>query len=134
MMKDREVTVGLLNGMYKMLTAGDYDLITDNVYKCPKKVADPMVRTFLGYGYMAPEVTIKILLACFELYKKYFQNVNSKDEFIEIIKEAEQIKTKFSETEEKSYAGKVLSIFIDEIELAYQASVNESNCTNSVKQ
>ena len=127
MMKDREVTVGLLNGMYKMLTEGDYDLITENVYKCPQKVADPMVRTFMGYGYMTPDVTLKILLDCFGIYKKYFQQVNSSDAFTDIIKEANDIKAKYNNAEECSYAGKVMSIFIDEIEMAYQEAAKDSN-------
>lgn len=47
-MKDRNVTIGLLNGFYQMVMAEDYNLITDSIMKCPQKVADPMARAILS--------------------------------------------------------------------------------------
>lgn len=122
MMKDREVTIGLLNGVYKMLTEGDYDLLLENVCKLPEKLGDIMVRTFLSYGYLMPDKTIQVLLTAFSVYKNHYGKVTEDAQLEEIVKEAEEIRQKFTTPEEKAYGSRVLSVFIDEIELCYKES------------
>lgn len=129
MMKSKEVTLGLLNGMYKMLTKDDYDLMYDTVCKLPQKLGDPMARTFLSYGYMKPDVTIKVLLECFELYKKYFQNIKAENGIADVVEAAETIKATFTNAEEQAYATRVLAVFIDEIEMACEETKADAEQT-----
>jgi hypothetical protein len=122
-MKEKEIVLGLLNGFYQMVTAGNYDLITENIMKCPLKVADPMARAILSYEYLMPDKAYGVLIETFKVYKTYFGKVTSDDEVFKVVEEAEKIKAKFTTPEEKSYAGRMLAAFINEIELSYKEAV-----------
>ena len=123
-MKDRNVTIGLLNGFYKMVMEGDYDLITDNIMKCPQKVADPMARAILSYGYLASDKAYGVLMKTFEIYKNNFCEITTEEEMFNVFREAEKIKDSFKTEEEQEYASRMLRAFTDEIELAYKESAN----------
>ncbi|WP_370845696.1 hypothetical protein [Eubacterium sp.] len=126
-MKEKELTVGLLNGFYQMVTSKNYDLITENIMKCPKKIADPMARAILSYEHLSEDRAYEILLKTFDIYKKYFCKVKSNEEMYSVIQEAEKIKSEFKNAEEKMYAARILVTFVDEVELSYKESVNGSN-------
>ena len=123
-MKDKNVTIGLLNGFYQMVMAGNYDLITDSIMKCPQKVVDPMARAILSYGYLMPDKAYGVLMKTFEIYKNNICKVTNEEEMFSVLLEAEKIKTTFKTEAEQEYAGRMLKAFTDEIELSYKESVN----------
>jgi hypothetical protein len=123
-MKEKEITLGLLNGFYQMVTAHNYDLITENIMKCPLKVADPMARAILSYGYLTTDIAYKILMETFSIYKSYVCKVKTDEEMYDVVNESKKIMDKFTKPEEKAYAGRMLAAFIDEVELSYKESVN----------
>jgi hypothetical protein len=123
-MKERTLVVNLLNGFYKMSTQGDYDLITDSIMKCPKKVADPLCRAIMSYEYLMPDKSLDVLMKTFNLYKDNFMKVTDDEGMAKVVDEAEKIKAQFTVPEESAYAGRMLAAFIDEIELAYKETAN----------
>jgi hypothetical protein len=119
-MKEKEITLGLLNGFYQMVMSDNYDLITENIMKCPLKVADPMARAILSYGYLVPDKAYAVLMETFVIYKDYVCKITNDDEMYDVLIEAEKIKAKFKTKEEKDYASRMLKAFTDEIELSYK--------------
>ena len=107
--------MGLLNGMYQMLKADNYDLITENIYKCPKKVGEPLVRAILSYDYIPNKVTIEALLKCFEIYKAYYGETEE-TKLQEAVTKATELCNSFEQVEVKAYATRVLAAFLDELE------------------
>ena len=112
----KEDTVNLLNGMYKMLTAGDCELLGEAIDNVPDKLGNRMVRALLSYGYLTPEVTLGIMTKCFGLYREYFGKVFQDEDFEKMMKNADEIKQSFENAEQQEYAVKVLLAFIDEID------------------
>lgn len=123
-MKEKEITIGLLNGFYQMVTSQNYDLITENIMKCPLKVADPMARAILSYGYLTTNKAYMILMETFSIYKNHVCKVKTDEEMYDVINESKKIMEKFTTPEEKAYAGRMLAAFLDEIELSYKETVN----------
>lgn len=123
-MKEKEITIGLLNGFYQMVTSQNYDLITENIMKCPLKVANPMVRAILSYGYLTTNKAYMILMETFSIYKNHVCKVKTDEEMYDVINESKKIMEKFTTPEEKAYAGRMLAAFLDEIELSYKETVN----------
>lgn len=117
---EKQVTIKILNSIYLMLTKNDQESIMEVINELPDGLMDPMLRNFLSYEYIKPEVAVKLLLETFAIYKKYYGTVTDDVQFEAVMHEVDECIQKYEHSAEGYYARRILTTFLDEIDMEYQ--------------